>query len=395
MASKQNEFLDQLPEGYEIQAQEMSRQQKLAELLMAKGLQQPQGEMVSGRFVKPSFLQQLVPMANMLAGQAIGNRADEKRAKLADMIRSEKNKAEEAIINQLTPRQEAMEMAGPFGVSGGGKQVPMPTAVRDIEPNYSEAARLIRTNRYGAGREFLPQVIKNLAPEQTTAMQEFNYGVKNPEFANFELQKRAAAAPKNSTTALTNLYNFEPINSKIQGDMGSALVKNFDVLKDIPTQIATLNQVKELAPKSFAGSLAQQKLDAAKFLNNNLGLNVAVEKVGNTEVLNTVLFTNIMDNLKKMDAQPSQMQQMEMKKGLGNIGTDPEALPRVIDVYTKVLEGKAREHNRRVKETESGPAKTKFAYDITIPLPGDRTGGAGGGGSPGEIDFTKLPSKRP
>lgn len=393
MASRQNEFLDQLPEGYEIQAQEMSRQQKLAELLMAKGMQQPQGEMVSGRFVKPSFLQQLVPMANMLASQSIGGRADEQRAKIAQMIRSGRAKAEDAIIDQLTPRQEIMEMSGPYGMSGGGRNVPMPTATRDIEPDYSQAARLIRNNPYGAGKEFLPQVIKNLAPEQTTAMQEFNYGLKRPEFANFELQKRAASAPRNSTTAITNVQAYEPFNNKTQGEMASALVKNFDMLKDIPTQIETLSRVKELAPTSFAGSLATQKLDAAKFLNNNLGLNIAKNKIVNTEELNTVLFTNIMDNLKKMDAQPSQMQQIEMKKGLGNIGTDPDALPKVIDVYTRVLEGKAREHNRRVKETASGPSGTKFAYDITIPLRSNAPSGSGGG-SPGEVDFNSLKPKR-
>jgi hypothetical protein len=65
----------------------LSRERKLAELLMAQGLQQPQGQMISGYYVAPSVTQQLNPLANILAGQAIGNRADTKQVELATALR--------------------------------------------------------------------------------------------------------------------------------------------------------------------------------------------------------------------------------------------------------------------------------------------------------------------
>jgi hypothetical protein len=67
--------------------QDVSRQRKLAELLMSQGLDQPQGQMISGHYVAPSWTQQLNPMANILAGQAIGNRADTEQMQYAKKLR--------------------------------------------------------------------------------------------------------------------------------------------------------------------------------------------------------------------------------------------------------------------------------------------------------------------
>jgi hypothetical protein len=67
--------------------QDVGRQRKLAELLMAQGMQQPQGQMISGQYVAPSFTQQLNPLANILAGQAVGQRADTEQTDLARKLR--------------------------------------------------------------------------------------------------------------------------------------------------------------------------------------------------------------------------------------------------------------------------------------------------------------------
>ena len=53
--------------------QDVSRQRKLAELLMAKGLEQPQGQMISGNYVAPSWTQQLQPLANAIIGTSAAN----------------------------------------------------------------------------------------------------------------------------------------------------------------------------------------------------------------------------------------------------------------------------------------------------------------------------------
>ena len=127
----EQEALDFNPE-----LQDVSRQRKLAELLMAKGLQQPQGQMISGHYVAPSWTQQLNPMANALAGEAVGNRADTKQQELAVALRN-KNAQDIQIYAQLQKTDPAKAIQ--FGLSS---QNPTLKAI---------VAEDLKTQKYGEG----------------------------------------------------------------------------------------------------------------------------------------------------------------------------------------------------------------------------------------------------
>jgi hypothetical protein len=75
------------PEDY-AQQQQINRQQRYADMLMSQN-QQPQGQMISGRYVAPSFFQMLQPVANMLAGAYIGKEGDTKASQLAQKLRTQ------------------------------------------------------------------------------------------------------------------------------------------------------------------------------------------------------------------------------------------------------------------------------------------------------------------
>jgi hypothetical protein len=169
-------------------------------------------------------------------------------------------------------------------------------------------------------------------------------------------------------TSINNVMAFEPFANKVQSKMGEGLVENYATLKNIPSQIKSLDRAAQLAPKSFAGSMAEQKLGIAKFFNNNLGTNISGEKVKNTEELRSALFTNVMENLKKLDASPSQQQQQILQQSMGSIGTDPNAIPLVVNTYKQILIDKAKQHNLQVRQAQEGPAKLVYPYDISIPL---------------------------
>jgi hypothetical protein len=96
--------------------QDVSRQRKLADLLMAQGMQQPQGQMISGHYVAPSFTQQLNPLANILAGEAVGNRADVKQQELATALRQQKGEAL-ATFQELMAKPETRGQAMKFAAS--------------------------------------------------------------------------------------------------------------------------------------------------------------------------------------------------------------------------------------------------------------------------------------
>lgn len=66
----------------------LQRQKQFAAALMQQG-QQPQGQMVSGRFVAPSWTQQLNAALNPLVGAYMMNQADTKQEQLAKALREE------------------------------------------------------------------------------------------------------------------------------------------------------------------------------------------------------------------------------------------------------------------------------------------------------------------
>ena len=75
------------PEMY-AQQQQLNRQQQLASMLMQQNTQ-PQGQMISGRYVKPNFFQALQPAVNMITGAYLANKGDTKAAELAQQLRGQ------------------------------------------------------------------------------------------------------------------------------------------------------------------------------------------------------------------------------------------------------------------------------------------------------------------
>ena len=132
---------DNLPPEVALEQQRLTRQQQLANALMQNN-QQPQGQMIGNRFVAPSFFQNLQPVANMLTGAVLSNKADEKSLALAQQLRDRNQRDIQSYMGAMTPTTTTTEMAGPYGMSGAGKNVPMPTATQTQGPDYAKAFRI-------------------------------------------------------------------------------------------------------------------------------------------------------------------------------------------------------------------------------------------------------------
>lgn len=194
--------------------------------------------------------------------------------------------------------------------------------------------------------------------------------VANTPYQQYELNKANAGA----TRVQTQVNSFTPASEEAQKDFIRSTRTNYDALRGAPVAIQSIEEAKKLIPgaKGFMGPGGESLLEAAKFLNNRLGTNIDTAGVKDAEELRTRIFMNIMDNLKKMDASPSQMQQQIMMDSLGKLGTDPGALPRVLDAFSDVIKGKVALHNKEVKDAEG--KGVKFPYNPIIDLPGQ--GGA-------------------
>jgi hypothetical protein len=78
-----------LPPEILQQQQALNRQQQMAQLLMQQGQQQPQGQMVSGRYVAPSFFQYAAPLAQTFAGMRLAEKGDIQALEMAKQLRQQ------------------------------------------------------------------------------------------------------------------------------------------------------------------------------------------------------------------------------------------------------------------------------------------------------------------
>ena len=95
-----------------LQQQQILRQQKMAEMLMQQGMKQPQGQMVSGRYVAPSIFQNLAGLANTYVGQRGLEKAEQAQIDLAKAIRGQEGVALADYMSQLQGRPAKPAPAG-------------------------------------------------------------------------------------------------------------------------------------------------------------------------------------------------------------------------------------------------------------------------------------------
>jgi hypothetical protein len=180
------------------------------------------------------------------------------------------------------------------------------------------------------GTAKLAETFMGLAQKLTQSIPEeyrlYTLAKADEGFRQYQLKKREASATK------------IPISvGSEQATKGfiDELKNEYGAVKTAPDTIANIEEAKRLIPgaKRFLGSGAEPYLEATKFLNSWLGANFDVEGVTKVEELRSRLFKGVLDNLKKLDANPTREQQITLQRALGTIGTDPAALANVLDAY--------------------------------------------------------------
>ena len=107
-----------------LQQQQILRQQKMAEMLMQQGMQQPQGQMISGRYVAPSIFQNLAGLANVYMGQRGIERADQAQIDLAKRLRADETSAMADYFQQIKPIPAQPAPAGYELIDAGTPAIP-------------------------------------------------------------------------------------------------------------------------------------------------------------------------------------------------------------------------------------------------------------------------------
>jgi hypothetical protein len=117
---------------------------QLANLLTGQAFNQPQGQMISGHYVKPSTLQQILPMINAAVGGITSANLDTEQQKIAQRLRQQGVEESQNIMQALkgTPAKMYEQQAGPTPNGGNiAPQIQTPAQPGSREAAYAQALR--------------------------------------------------------------------------------------------------------------------------------------------------------------------------------------------------------------------------------------------------------------
>jgi len=108
----------------QIEQQQIARQQRMAELLMQQGQQTPQGQMVSGRYVAPSFFQYAAPLLQGYLGKKELEKVEQRQLDIAKQLRADETSAMTDYFQQLQPQPAQPAPAGYDLIDAGTPAIP-------------------------------------------------------------------------------------------------------------------------------------------------------------------------------------------------------------------------------------------------------------------------------
>ena len=107
-----------LPPEILQQQQALNRQQQMAQLLMQQGQSMPSGQMVSGRYVAPSFFQYAAPLFQTYAGKSLAEKGDKTALDLAKQLRQQYANEMAQFQDLYRGKEQTFEQAGPTQTGG-------------------------------------------------------------------------------------------------------------------------------------------------------------------------------------------------------------------------------------------------------------------------------------
>lgn len=149
----------QVSSEFQPELTDIQRKQRLAQLLTERGMQAPQGQVVSGRYVAPNPLQYLSQLFNVYQGQNLEKTAEERQQALAKAIR-------ERGVEEATGIMGALGGAPEQAVYGAGQEGPTKTITQEAQlPNPQLALAKALAAETPAGRALLPSVMERAMPK--------------------------------------------------------------------------------------------------------------------------------------------------------------------------------------------------------------------------------------
>ena len=399
----------------------IARQQKLADMLWQQGAQQPQGQVISGQYVKSSPLQYLSNMANQYVSNKTSEAATQAQLDLAQKLRGKQEEAVQNYMNamQSTPAQEG-GIQGPNGMTT--QTTPdMYNADMSLNPQYKQVAPVA-----AQGPDYYKAFKAATSPYAPAPLQSAGYEMLKPQklgegetlnrfnFANGQLTPYASGGEKLPTeykeyqkaisdpnqpykgsffqyqqdlkraSANQNTINMPPVESAYNAAFGKGVAEQDLALKNIAegakTTVSNIGRQKQIldSGKFFSGKAANIQNELANF-GTALGVTGkdGQEKAANTQSLIGGSAGITLDNIKGSGLGAGQgftdkdLQFLQDAKSF-KITWNKENIARVLDLQERAaIEGAKKWNNRygQIQKTATGPINVQ-GVDVPKPYSG-------------------------
>jgi hypothetical protein len=352
------------------EAADLSRQRKLAEMLTLKAFEQPQGGLVSGHYVAPSWTQQLAPLVSGIAGQTMNKQLDEKQLALAEALRGKQQEVMQAYANAKTPQEK-------FAIG-----------TSEYAPTQLKAAMYdrLKTQKVGADESLVAGDINGYSPiftgpsalsgEVKTAAQLLGINKPRDQWTAQELAAVDAKAQQMKRAGASNLtvHTGNALGGEIGKGVGQEDVALRAAAKNSQLTVDNADAALKNLDKAIVGPNADIRLQAAKYLNVAGADNA--ETIKASEQAFAQRGQALLGRVKSSGLAGSQGLTEGERKFLtsaygGNLNLDKETLKGMLMLEKRLAQRDAKMWNERLTELPQEVVKGAGLKGVAVPNLGE------------------------
>jgi hypothetical protein len=352
----EQQFLSQDPEVLGLQ-----RQRALANLLTGQAFNQPQGQIISGHYVRPSALQQALPMINAGIGALTNANLDTKQQELANMLRGREQDVVQRYMGAKTPQEQfaiANEQYAPAQLKSAAYEMLKPTV---LAPDSS-----IVKPSFGAEGGY--QTLATGPEKQTELMRNYKAAQNNPispfpgSLLDYEVAIKRAGAP--------SVIN--QVGASLAGQAGKLFEESKATTVGGYNAIASADKILNSTNKAITGPLANARLTALQTADT-LGITgkAEKEKIARTrEILQETGKLALAAPPKGQGQVSNYERDLYQRAASGDINFTPTELNLVARRAKEFGEYQIQQHNELLQSgAELGPDIAKMAklYKVNPP----------------------------
>jgi hypothetical protein len=359
--------LSDIPVELQPQLQQANRQQQMANLLLQQGMSgQPQGQMVSGHYVAPSWSQNLAPIANAALGLYAGYQADKAQTDLATALRG---KQEEIMTKwaTATPAERFQLGTSPYAP----KALQAATWERLKPQNLPEGATIaeydISKGTYTPTAQGGPKTSNDIKYAIAVGGLPADYSTWTPAQQNYAQKlikdKEASSAPKYDFTNLLGKSTLGTVGPMLELSKAGA-VDAIDTANAATRVLGALD-----TGKALTGPAANQRL-AVNQVGTMLGISGTNEEVAaQTRTLIQNLAKLTLQGRKQMRGQGAVSETegaLAEKAESGNINFTRAEIKQLADAALRTSKWKYQQHENMMTPLREDEPRSARYYEVPV-----------------------------